>query len=97
MSKETLEVVWRGLKGEEVAEAAVGEEVSCRQGAMGMYFQWVRRFGTQNRAQNRVQNRPQNKIQNRKLTFRAGFSVVHFGQIWTPKWLGSGNPSDEKN
>ena len=29
-----------------------------------------------------------------KLTFRAGFSFVQF---WIPKWLGNGNPSDEKN
>ena len=35
-------------------------------GPMGMYFQWVRRFGTQNGAQNRVQNRPQNRVQNGK-------------------------------
>ena len=47
-------------------------------GPMGMYFQWVRRFGTQNGAQNRVQNRTQNRVQNGKFDIQSWVLIRPF-------------------
>ena len=48
---------------------------------MGMYFQWVRGFGTQNGPQNRVQNEPQNRVQNRPQ------NRVQNGKIDIQSWV----------
>ena len=51
---------------------------------MGMYFQWVRGFGTQNEPQNRVQNEPQNRVQNRPQ------NRVQNGKIDIQSWVFDG-------
>ena len=52
---------------------------------MGMYFQWVRRFGTQNGAQNRVQNRPQNRVQKRKTDIQSWVLIRLFSASFGPQ------------
>ena len=54
-------------------------------GPMGMYFQWVRRFGTQNGAQNRVQNRPQNRVQNGKIDIQSWVLIRPFSASFGPR------------
>ena len=56
-------------------------ETDVDRGPMGMYFQWVRRFGTQNGAQNRVQSR----VQNGKIHIQSWVRIRPFSASFGPR------------
>ena len=70
----------------------VEKQTPIDRGPMGMYFQWVRRFGTQNRAQNRVQNRAQNRgqnrVQNKKIDIQSWVLIRPFSTRFGPRMAG---------